>query len=88
MCDEKHDMRLEATNSAMLNCSPERIRLCHLQKFINFLKLRNIYGIDGFPNECLRHLHSALTFSHVLEGNKNDSPVLRPRKGPRFHSNL
>jgi hypothetical protein len=29
---------------------------CDLQKLINSLKLKKSCGIDGIPNECLRHL--------------------------------
>jgi hypothetical protein len=35
---------------------PERIRPCDLQKLLNSLKLKTVCGIDGIPNECLRHL--------------------------------
>jgi hypothetical protein len=35
---------------------PQRIRPCDLHKLINSLKLKKACGIDGIPNECLRHL--------------------------------
>jgi hypothetical protein len=34
----------------------QRIRPCDVQKLIKSLKLRKACGIDGIPNECLRHL--------------------------------
>jgi hypothetical protein len=36
--------------------APARIRPCDLQKLLNSLKLKKACGIDGIPNECLRHL--------------------------------
>jgi hypothetical protein len=59
LCDETHDRRVEARVQALLEAvdkPPERIRPCDLQKLINSLKLRKFCGIDGIPNECLRHL--------------------------------
>jgi hypothetical protein len=41
---------------AVDNKPPDRIRSCVLQKIINSLKLRKTCGIDGIPNESLRHL--------------------------------
>jgi hypothetical protein len=35
---------------------PQKIRPCDLKKLINSLELRKACGIDGIPNECLRHL--------------------------------
>jgi hypothetical protein len=72
---------LEAANSDPL----ERVRPCDLQKLLNSLKLKKACGIDGSPNECLRHLprrsliyvihliNSAVTLSHVLEGSESGS---------------
>jgi hypothetical protein len=34
----------------------EKLRPCDLEKLIKSLKLRKARGIDGIPNECLRHL--------------------------------
>jgi hypothetical protein len=38
------------------NPPPERIRPCDVQKLINSVKFGKACGIDGIPNECLRHL--------------------------------
>jgi hypothetical protein len=48
--------RVEALFEAVDNNAPERIRPCQLKKLVNFLKLRKACGIEGIPNECLRHL--------------------------------
>jgi hypothetical protein len=60
LCDELHELLVEARVQALLeavdNKPPERIGPRDLQKLINSLKLRKACGIDGIPNECLRHL--------------------------------
>jgi hypothetical protein len=60
LCDENHKRRVETRVQALLktvdNNPPERIRPCDLQKLVNSLKIRKACGIDGIPNECLRHL--------------------------------
>jgi hypothetical protein len=60
LCDDNHEWRVEARVQTLLetvdNDPPKRIRPCDLQKLINSLKLRNACGIDGIPNDCLRHL--------------------------------
>jgi hypothetical protein len=59
LCDENHERRVEATVQALLedlDKPPERRRPYDLQKLINSLKLRKACGIDGIPNEFLRHL--------------------------------
>jgi hypothetical protein len=35
---------------------PDKVRPCDLQILINSLKLKKACGIDGIPNEFLRHL--------------------------------
>jgi hypothetical protein len=50
------EARVQALLEAVDKKPPERIRPCDLQKLINSLKLRKFCGIDGIPNECLRHL--------------------------------
>jgi hypothetical protein len=60
LCDETHELRVEARVQALLetvdDSPPERVRPCDLQKIIKTLKLKKACGIDGIPNECLRHL--------------------------------
>jgi hypothetical protein len=59
LCDENHERRVEAKVQALLETidknPPQRIRPCDVLKLINSLKLRKACGIDGIPNECLRH---------------------------------
>jgi hypothetical protein len=58
--DENHERRLEARVQALLetvdDSPPERVRPCDVQKIIKTLKLKKACGIDGIPNEILRHL--------------------------------
>jgi hypothetical protein len=60
LCDKNHEWWVEAKVQALLETitrtPPQRIRPCDEQKLIKSLKLRKACGIDGIPNECLRHL--------------------------------
>jgi hypothetical protein len=63
---------LEALLEAVYSKTPEWIWPCDLQKIIKSLKLRKACGIDGIPNESLRHLprtplaHLTHLFNHCL----------------------
>jgi hypothetical protein len=75
-CDNNHERRVEARVQALLETvdtsPPQKIRSCDLRRLINSLKLRKACGIDGIPNECLRHLprrplvHLTPLFNHCL----------------------
>jgi hypothetical protein len=81
---------------------PERIRPCDLQKLLNSLKLKMACGIDGIPNECLRHLprrplvhlthmiNHCIQLSHFLRSWKEAKVValLKPGKDPKLPQNL
>jgi hypothetical protein len=60
LCEDKYEQQMEAKVQALLENvdknTPQRISQCDLQKLIKPLKLRKACGIDGIPNECLRHL--------------------------------
>jgi hypothetical protein len=60
LCDENHEQQVEAKVQALLetvHLNPDhRIRPFDVQKLIKSMKLRKACGIDGIPNECLRHL--------------------------------
>jgi hypothetical protein len=60
LCDENHERRVEAGVLALIeateNDTPEKIKPCDQLKLVSSLKLRKACGIDGIPNECLRHL--------------------------------
>jgi hypothetical protein len=66
----------------------ESVRPCDVQKLTNSLNIKNSCGIDGIPNEYLKHLtrrplfHLTGLFNHflrllhffiVLEGSKSDN---------------
>jgi hypothetical protein len=84
------------------NSPSERIRSCDLDKLINSLKLRKACGIDGVPNECLRHLprrpllHLTYLFNHCLRLSHFPKPwkeakvltLLKPGKDTKFPQNL
>jgi hypothetical protein len=78
------EARVQALLEAADNNPPQRIRPCDVQKLLNSLKLKKACGIDGIPDECLRHLprrplvhlthlHSDVIFSYVLEGSTSSS---------------
>jgi hypothetical protein len=59
-CDENHERRVEARVHVLLasvDYNPlGTVRPCDIQKLVKSLKLRKACGLDGIPNECLRHL--------------------------------
>jgi hypothetical protein len=81
---------------------PEIIRPCDLQKLLNSLKLKKACGIDGIPNECLRHLprrplvhlthliNHCIRLSHFPKSWKEAKVVALPKPGkdPKFPQNL
>jgi hypothetical protein len=81
---------------------PQRIRPCDLQKLIKSLKLREVCGIDGITNECLRHLlrrplvYLTHLFNHCLRLSHFPYPwkeaeiitLPKPGKDPKFPQNL
>jgi hypothetical protein len=106
LCDETHERQVEAKVPALLETmdknSPQRIRPCDVQKVIKALKLRKACGIDGIPNECLRHLprrplvHFTHLFNDCLQLSHFPNPwkkakvitLPKPRKDPKFPQNL
>jgi hypothetical protein len=106
LCDENHEPRVEAEVQALLETvdknPPQRIRPCDVQKLIKTLKLRKACGIDGIPNECLRHLprpplvHFTHLFNHCLRLSHFPNPwkeakiitLPKPGKVPKFPQNL
>jgi hypothetical protein len=97
LCDENHERRVEARVQALLesvdNNPHERIRPCDVLKFIKTLKLRKACGIDGIPNECLRHLptkplvHLTHLFNHCIRLSHfpeswKEAKVIKPCRNP------
>jgi hypothetical protein len=104
LCDDNHEQRVEARVQTLLqavdNNPPERIRPCDLKTLINSLKLKKSFGIDGIPNECLRHLprrplvHLTRLFNHCLQLSHFPNPwkeakiiLHKPGKDPKFPQN-
>jgi hypothetical protein len=81
---------------------PVKFRPCEVSKEILSLKLGKACGIDGIPNECLRHLprrslvHITHLFSHCLRLCHFPAPwkeakiiaLRKPGKNPKFPENL
>jgi hypothetical protein len=87
---------VEATVQALLVAvvydPPEKVRPCDFQKLINCLKLKRACGIDGIPNECLRHLprrplvHLTHLINHCIL--LSHFPPVLEGKDPKFPQNL
>jgi hypothetical protein len=106
LCDENHERRVEARVQTLLeaedNDPPEKIRPCDLLKIITSLKPRKSCGIDGVPNECLKHLprrpllhlthliNHFVRLSHSLKPWKEAKVIALPKPGkdPKFPQNL
>jgi hypothetical protein len=60
LCDENHEQQVETRAQALLafvdNTPFGKVRTCDIHKLANSLKLRKACGLDGIPNECLRHI--------------------------------
>jgi hypothetical protein len=106
LCDEIHERQVEAKVQALLESvdrnPPQRIRPCDVHKLIQSLKLIKACGIDGIPNECLRHIprsplvHLTHLFNHCLRLPHFPNPwkeakvitLPKPGKDPKFPQNL
>jgi hypothetical protein len=106
LCDENHKRRVEVKVHALLAAvdknPSQKIRPCDLQKLINSMKLRKSCGIDGIPNEYLRHLpkrplvhlthlfNYCLRLSHFPKSWKVVKVITLPKPGkdPKFPQNL
>jgi hypothetical protein len=83
---------LEAADSDL----PERIRPYDLKKLLDSLKLKKPCGIDGIPNECLRHLprRPLVNFTYLIDHciRLSHFPTswkeAKPGKDPKFPQNL
>jgi hypothetical protein len=93
-CDENHERQGEAKVQALLETvdknPPQRIRPCDVQILIKSLKLGKACGIDGIPNECLRHLprRPLVHLTHLLNHCLRLSHYPKPEKDPKFPQNL
>jgi hypothetical protein len=96
------ESRVQALAEAEDNDSPlEKIRPCDVLKLVSSLKLRKACGIEGIPNECLRHLprrplvHLAHLINHFIRLSHFPTPwkeakviaLPKPGKDPKFPQN-
>jgi hypothetical protein len=106
LCDENHERQVETTVKALLafvSGTPlGKIRPCDVHNLANSLKLRKACGLDGIPNECLRHLprkplvHLTHLFNHCLRLSYFPKPwkeakvmtLPKPGKDPKLPQNL
>jgi hypothetical protein len=102
VCVENHKRWVEARVQALLEAADdtllEKLRPCDMQKLIHSLKLRKACGIDGIPNEHLRHLprrplvyfiylfNHCLRFSHFRKSWEDAKITTLPKRGkdPKF----
>jgi hypothetical protein len=96
------EVRLQALLKAEDNDPPEKVRPCDLHKLINSMKLHKACGMDGIPNDCLRHLprrplvhlthliNHSFRLSHFPASLKEAKEVasLKPGKDPKIPENL
>jgi hypothetical protein len=105
-CEENYERQVEVRVQVLLEAvdsdRPERIRPCDLRKLLNSLKLKKACGIDGIPNECLRHLprrllvHLTHLFDHCIRLSHFATPwkeakviaLPKPGKDPKLPPNL
>jgi hypothetical protein len=105
LCDENHARQVETTVKALfasVSGTPLGKRPCDIYILSNELKLRKACGLDGIPNECLRHLprrplvHLTHLFNHCLRLSHFPKPgkeakfitLPKPGKDPKFPQNL
>ena len=105
-CDEKHEQRVEVRIQALAESAddntPNQIKHSDVLKLIKTLKKEKACGIDGIPNECLRHLprrtlvHLTPLFNHCIRLSYFPEPrrvakiitLPKPGKDPKFPQNL
>jgi hypothetical protein len=107
LCDESHARQMETIVQVLLasvSGTPfGKVRSCNIHNLANSLKFRKACGLDGIPNECLRHLPrrplSHLTntriFNHCLRLPYFPKPwkgvkvitLPEPGKDPKFTQN-
>jgi hypothetical protein len=69
---EKLRRRIQALLASVDYIPYGKVGPCGIPKLANSLKLRKACGLDGIPNECLRHLprrplvHLTHLFNHCL----------------------
>jgi hypothetical protein len=60
LCDENHERQVETRVQDLLASVDDtplgKVRLHDVRKLASSLKLRKACGLDGIPDECLRHL--------------------------------
>jgi hypothetical protein len=98
LCDENNERRME-TLLASVDDTPQGHAM---HKLVKSLKLREACGLDGIPNECLRHLprrplvhltcllNHFLRLSHLPKPWKEAEVITLPKLGedPKFPQNL
>jgi hypothetical protein len=72
LCNADHERKVEARVQAMLTTNEEnpsvKFRPCDVSKEIRSLTVGKASGIDGIPNECLKHLprRSLVYITHLF----------------------
>jgi hypothetical protein len=106
LCDENYERLVETGVQALLASidgnALGKLRPCDIHKLGNLLKMKKACGLDGIPNECLRHLpgralvYMTHLFNHCLQlfyfpkPCKEEKVIMLPKPGkdPKFPQNL
>jgi hypothetical protein len=93
--------RVQALLTSVTKTPLRRVRPCDIHKLVNSLKFGDTCGLDGIPNECIRHLprrllvHLTHLFNHCLQLSHFPKPwkdgkvitFLKPGKHLKFLQN-
>ena len=106
LCEVNHEQRVEAKIQALRKSvddnAPNQIKPSDVLKLIKLLKKGKACGIDGIPNECLRHIprrplvHLTHLFNHCIRLSYFPEPwkvaklitLPKPGRDPKFPQNL
>jgi hypothetical protein len=93
-------LRIQALLTSVDDTSMEKVMSCDIQKLVKSLKLKKACGLDGTPNECLRHLlrrplvhlthlfNCCFWLSYFPKPWQEVITLLKPSKDPKFPQNL
>jgi hypothetical protein len=97
LCDGNHEGQVETTVQPLLKSVDGipwgKVGPCDIHKLTYSLKLRKACGLDGIPNECLRHLprrplvylthlfNRCLRLSHFPKAWKEAEVITLPKPG-------
>jgi hypothetical protein len=86
--DENHEREVGTTIQALLAFVDGTPRPCDIHKLANSLKFRRACGLDGIPNECLRHLprRPLVHLTHLFNRCLRLSPFFKALDGSKSYN--